>query len=155
LKVEVEISEVDIAKIKLGLEAEIKLDAFSDTVYKGKVISVANLAQFKERDSKIKIFPVEVLLDETSGTFLPGMTVSCRIIVNRIEDVLYIPLESMFLFENDRFVYVKSGGSFEQKKIETSEKNNDYIVVQDGLEEGELIAMSNPYPEENIQPNPK
>jgi multidrug efflux pump subunit AcrA (membrane-fusion protein) len=155
LKVEAEISEVDIAKISLGLEAEIKLDAFSDTVYKGKVISVANLAQFKEKDSKIKVFPVEVLIDGTSDVFLPGMTVSCRIIVNRIEDVLYIPLESMFLMENDRFVFVKSGGSFERKQIKTKEKNNDYIVVQDGLEEGELIAMADPFPEESIQTKPK
>lgn len=148
LKVEAEISEVDIAKIKLGLEAEIKLDAFSDTVYYGKVISVANLAQFKDQDSKIKVFPVEVLIDRASSVFLPGMTVSCRIIVDEIEDVMYIPLEALFTEENEYFVYVKSGSSYDKRQVVIKQKNNDYIVVEKGLEEGILIAMTNPFSDE-------
>ena len=149
LKVEAEISEVDISKISLDLNAEIKLDAFSDTVFKGKVISIANLAQFKDRDSKIKIFPAEVLIDGSSEVFLPGMTVSCRIIVDKIEDVLYIPLESLFSGENDQFVYVKSGSTFKQRPVVTGQKNNDYVIVKNGLEQDELIALSDPFTELN------
>lgn len=148
LKVEAEISEVDIAKIKLGLVAEIKLDAFSDTVYTGKVISVANLAQFKDQDSKIKVFPVEVLIDRASSVFLPGMTVSCRIIVDKIEEVMYIPLEALFNEDNEYFVYVKSGSSYDKRQVVINQKNNDYIVVEKGLEEGILIAMTNPFSDE-------
>jgi len=149
LKVEAEISEVDIAKISLGLKAEIKLDAFSDTVYHGEVISIANLAQFKETDSKIKIFPVEVLIDDKSIVFLPGMTVSCRIIIDMIDDVLFIPLETLFTEENKQYVYVLSGNSYDKRIIETKQKNNDYIIVQKGLEKDELIAMSDPFPEDD------
>lgn len=149
LKVEAEISEVDISKISLDLNAEIKLDAFSDTVFKGKVISIANLAQFKERDSKIKIFPVEVLIAGTSEVFLPGMTVSCRIIVDKIEDVLYIPLEGLFKDESNQFVYVKSGSTFKKRPVVTGQKNNDYIIVKNGLEQDELIALSDPFTELN------
>lgn len=148
LKVEAEISEVDIAKLSLGLEAEIKLDAFSDTVFSGQVISIANLAQFKEKDSKIKVFPVEVLIEGRSEVFLPGMTVSCRIIVDKIDNVLYIPLEALFIEDNEHFVYVRSGVSYDKKQILTRQKNNDYIVVQDGLEQDQLIAMSDPFPED-------
>ena len=143
------ISEVDIAKISLGLKAEIKLDAFSDTVYHGEVISIANLAQFKETDSKIKIFPVEVLIDDKSIVFLPGMTVSCRIIIDMIDDVLFIPLETLFTEENKQYVYVLSGNSYDKRIIETKQKNNDYIIVQKGLEKDELIAMSDPFPEDD------
>ena len=148
LKVEAEISEVDIAKISLGLETEIKLDAFSDTVYAGKVISIANLAQFKDEDSKIKVFPVEVLIDGNSAVFLPGMTVSCRIIVDKIENVLYIPLEALIIEENKHYVYVRSGSSYIRKQIVTKQKNNDYIIVEEGLRKDELIAMSDPFPDE-------
>ena len=84
LKVEAEISEVDISKVQLDQKVEIKLDAFSDTAYSGTVMSIANLARFKTQDSKIKIFPVEVLIDGTSEKFLPGMTVSCIISIEKI-----------------------------------------------------------------------
>jgi HlyD family secretion protein len=145
LKVEAEISEVDISKVRLDQEVEIKLDAFSDTVFKGRIISIANLAKFKEEDSKIKIFPVEILLENTSDQFLPGMTVSCRIVIDRLENVLYIPLESLFSEGKNYFVYVKSGSSYDKKEVSVGEKNNDYIVIKDGIGEGELVALSDPY----------
>jgi multidrug efflux pump subunit AcrA (membrane-fusion protein) len=136
---------VDISKVKLDQEVEIKLDAFSDTVFEGRIISIANLAKFKEEDSKIKIFPVEILLENTSDQFLPGMTVSCRIIIDRLENVLYIPLESLFTEGKNYYVYVKSGSSYDKKKVSVGEKNNDYIVIKDGIAEGELVALSDPY----------
>lgn len=146
MKVLAEISEVDISKVRLDLEAEIRLDAFSDTTFTGKVISIANLAQFKDRDSKIKVFPVEVLIDGSSDKFLPGMTVSCRIIIDQIEDALFIPLEGLFNREMEYFVYVKSGGSFERREVITGQKNNDHIIIHEGLKPDELIALSNPFP---------
>jgi multidrug efflux pump subunit AcrA (membrane-fusion protein) len=150
LKAETEINEVDISKIKKGLEVEIKLDAFSDTVYAGKVVEIAALAKFKdeEEESKVKVFPVTVLIDGTSKTMMPGMTVSCTIIVDKIENVLFIPLEAVIKEEQTNYVFKKSGGGFSKDEITVGLANNDYIIIEDGLEEGDQIALSNPYEEE-------
>lgn len=145
LKVEAEISEVDVSKVTLGQRVEIKLDAFSDTSFTGRVISIANLARFKGEDSKIKVFPVEILLEGTSEMFLPGMTVSCRIIVDQVDDVLYIPLEALFVEGRDNYVYVRSGGAYEKKKVVTGQKNNDFIVVREGIDKEDRLAMADPY----------
>ncbi len=147
LKVKAEISEVDISKVHLDQEVEIKLDAFSDTLYKGKVIAVANLAQFKGSDSKIKVFPVEILIDGTSEVFLPGMTVSCRIIVDKINDVNYIPLEALFVEGSNQFVYVKAGKSYRRQEVVAGRRNNDFIIIKEGTTQNELIALSDPFPE--------
>jgi HlyD family secretion protein len=147
LKVHAEISEVDIAKIQLGQVVEIKLDAFSDTVYSGKVISIANLAQFKEGDSKIKIFPVEILIDGTSEKFLPGMTVSCRIIVDKIDSVLYVPLEALFAEAEKNYVYTRSGNVYRKKEVVIGQRNNDFIIIQEGIEPGAVLALSDPFSE--------
>lgn len=77
------------------MNVEIKPDAFSDSTYAGNVSKIANLAVNKERSSKNKVFPVEILLSETNKTRLPGLTVSCRIIIDKIDDVLYIPLDAV------------------------------------------------------------
>jgi HlyD family secretion protein len=148
LKVHAEISEVDISKIKLEQTVEIKLDAFSDTIYSGKVISIANLAQFKGGDTKIKIFPVEILINGSSEKFLPGMTVSCRIIVDKIDSVLYIPQEALFADGEKKYVYIKSGNSYRKKEVVIGQRNNDFVIIQEGLDPDEVLALSNPYPEE-------
>jgi multidrug efflux pump subunit AcrA (membrane-fusion protein) len=85
---EVNISEVDVAKITTGLTVEIKPDAYSDTVFSGKVIAIANLAQNKDAKSKIKIFPVKIGISNKSVSLLPGLTVSCKIKIKEMNGVL-------------------------------------------------------------------
>ena len=148
LKATVKINEVDVAKISKGLKVEIKPDAFSDSVFSGTVNSIANLAVNKDESSKIKVFPVEILLNESDKNLLPGLTVSCRIIMDKVEDVLYIPLDALFTEGDNSFVYKKKGAGYEKTEIETGINNTDYIVVVNGLKDGEEIALVNPFAKE-------
>ena len=76
VKAKVNINEVDISKVVNGLKVQIRPDAFSDSIFTGYVSSVANLAQNKNNNSNIKIFPVEIVVNEYNKNLLPGLTVS-------------------------------------------------------------------------------
>jgi HlyD family secretion protein len=145
MRAQVNINEVDISKVLPGQRVEIRPDAYSDSIYTGKVESVANLAQNKDYRSKIKIFPVQIRIEGQSRTLLPGLTVSCRIIVSEIPEVLYIPLESLFKDQGLDYVYLKSGSGFKRHDIKTGAVNTDYAVVTEGLTEDDIIALSNPF----------
>jgi HlyD family secretion protein len=145
MRAEVKINEVDISKVNPDQRVEIRPDAYSDSVYTGIVESVANLAQNKDYNSKIKIFPVQIRISGHSKTLLPGLTVSCRIIVSEIPDVIYIPLESLFNEQGTDYVYIKSGSGFKRRDIKTGAVNTDFAIVKEGLEENDLIALSNPF----------
>ena len=155
LKATVQINEVDISKISKGLEVQIKPDAFSDSTFTGKVNSVANLAITKERSTKIKVFPVEILVNEADKNLLPGLTVSCRIIMDKLEDVLYIPLDALRMEGERYFVYRRSGNGFEKIEIETGISNTDYVVVLDGLKAGDAIALIDPFTVEEKKGTPE
>ncbi|MCE5205442.1 MAG: HlyD family efflux transporter periplasmic adaptor subunit [Porphyromonadaceae bacterium] len=148
LKATVKINEVDIAKISKGLKVEIKPDAFSDSIFTGTVNSIANLAVNKDMSSKIKVFPVEILLNKSDKNLLPGLTVSCRIIMDKVENVLFIPLDALFTEGDKNFVYKKKGTGYEKTEIETGTSNTDFIVVVSGLKEGEEISLVNPFAKE-------
>ena len=145
LKATVKINEVDISKISRGLEVEIRPDAFSETVIPGKVVSVANLAVDKDNNNKAKVFPVEVLIEGTHKNLAPGMTVSCRILIDKIDDVLYIPIEALHVEGAEEFVYKKRGGDFERVDVVTGQSNNDYVIITEGLSEKDEIALIDPY----------
>ena len=145
MRAEVKINEVDVSKILPGQKVIIRPDAYSDSSYSGKIESVANLAQNKDYKSKIKIFPVKIRIAEQSKKLLPGLTVSCKIIVSEIPDILYIPLESLFKEAGTEFVYLKSGSGFKRKEIKTGAINTDFAVVTEGLNEKDVIALSNPF----------
>ncbi len=142
---EVKINEVDITKISPDLKVEIKPDAFSDTTYSGKVQSIANLAQNKDSKSKIKIFPVQIVIDSETKNLLPGLTVSCKIKINEIKDTLYIPLEAIFKDQGNEFVYVKNPSGFERRDIKIGSTNSDFAIVTGGLKENEELALTDPF----------
>lgn len=145
LKATVKINEVDIGKISKGLEVEIRPDAFSETVIPGKVTSVANLAVDKDNNNKAKVFPVEVTIEETHKNLAPGMTVSCRILMDKIDDVLYIPIEALHTEGLAEYVYKKRGGNYERVDVVTGQKNNDYVIITEGLSERDEIALIDPF----------
>lgn len=142
---EVKINEVDITKVVPGLKVEIKPDAYSDTIFSGKVFTVANLAQNKDSKTKIKIFPVQIKIEGTSRNLLPGLTVSCKIVIREMTDVLYVPVESIFKDHGIEFVYIKSGSGFKRKDIVVGSVNTDYVVIKEGLEENEELALTDPF----------
>jgi len=126
---------------------EVKPDAFSDSKFSGTVMEVANLAVNKTGSTKIKVFPVEIYLNETHKDLLPGLTVSCRIIVDKLEDVLYVPIDAIQSEAGRNYVYKKSGNSYVKVEVETGRSNSDYTVIASGLNEGDEIALVNPFPD--------
>ncbi len=145
LKATININEVDISKIKKGLEVEIRPDAFSESVFKGHVTTVANLAVDKSRDNKSKVFPVEVILDETDKRLSPGNTVSCRILIDKLDDVLFIPVDALMTEGGTNFVYKKRASGYEKVNVEIGQHNNDYVVITKGLSEKDEVALIDPF----------
>jgi len=145
LKATVQINEVDIAKIVKGLKVQIKPDAFSDSIYSGVVLSVANLAINKDGSSKIKVFPVDIQIKEKGKKLLPGLTVSCRILVKKIPNVIYIPVEALQTDGIDEYVFIKKGSGFKKVIVQTGSSNTDFMIITKGLEKDDVVAMTDPF----------
>lgn len=155
LRATVKINEVDISKISKGLKVEIKPDAFSDSVFSGQVTSVANLAINKDEKSKIKVFPVEIQINETNEKLLPGLTVSCRVIIGRIENALSVQLDAVHSEGSDYYVYKKTSKGFEKTKVETGASNSDFVIITKGLEADDKVALIDPFKNADPKKDPK
>ena len=88
------------------------------------------------------------MINETNKNLLPGLTVSCRILVDQIENTLYVPIDAIFSQNGEHIIYKKSGKNFTAVKVELGASNSDYTIITKGLKEGDEIALINPYPEE-------
>jgi len=141
----VKINEVDVARVFLGQRVEIRPDAYSDSIYTGTVESVAYLAQLKDARSKIMVFPTQIRIDGQNSKLLPGLTVSCRIIVNELSDVLYVPVEALFRDELSEYVWLKDRSGFRRADVKTGAVNTNYCVITGGLSANDIIALSDPF----------
>ena len=101
--VEAGINEVDIGKIHIGQKCRITLDAFPRVVFNGTISRIAPAARL---DNQIKVFDVEIALDELGRELRTGMTANIEIRGEIREQVLAIPVESVFVRGEEEMVYI-------------------------------------------------
>ena len=92
LIIRVNLNEVDIAKVHVGQPVRITLDAYPQKVFTGKVTFVAPSAELVE---KIKVFKVEISLDELSEAYRTGMSANVEILGEKRDKAISIPLEAL------------------------------------------------------------
>lgn len=136
------VNEVDISKVQVGQSVEVKVDAFPDRKYTGAVLKVANIGE-QLRGYDAKVFEVVVQVNEVDSIMRPAMTTSNEIVTDVLDDVLQIPLEALFS-DSLSFVYKQIGSKIVKQEVITGISNDDMIVVEFGLEEGESVYLSEP-----------
>lgn len=144
MKAKVQANEIEIAKVWVEQHASVTLDAYPDTAFKGRVIDVARLARIKSKEAKVKVFDVVVKLDGHDGKLMPGMTVSCQLLVEKTPDALFVPLPAVSEKNGKAFVYRRTGGNFVAHPVRLGAENSTYVVVESGLSEGDEIALGEP-----------
>ena len=150
MMVDTEISEVDLSKLHLGLPVEIRLDAYPDAVFNGELVYIADLA--KRKISRItgkatgaKVFDVTVKVIGEDKRLKPGLTATLDLIVNQYENELFLPLEAVFVDEQDQtVVYVKNKNDISSRVVHILESNDRVAVVKDGLQDGDEVLLNRP-----------
>lgn len=137
------INEVDISKIQVAQKVSMGLDAFPDVKLDGIVKSVANIGETRP-GATAKMFEVMIKLNKVDSILKPGMTTSNHILVNEIPNKLIIPLEAVFASGNTSYVYVKKGNSISKQQVKLGKSNDEEVIVENGVTDGETVYMSVP-----------
>jgi len=147
---EVGITEKDIAKVKKGLKAQIKTDAYPQEKFSGVVKNILPSIKGISRTLTLKIE-----IDNKKGLLLPGMFIRGDIILADLKDVYVVPKEAL-LKTGSQYIMVfikpqekitqekleKEGvkGIIEIRGVEVKYVGEKYVQVS-GVKEGELIVF--------------
>jgi multidrug efflux pump subunit AcrA (membrane-fusion protein) len=143
------INEIDIAKIKVGQKVTLSIDAFPDKELKGEVISVANIGQPMPK-SDSKVFLVNIRVFGSDPDLKPAMTTGNLIQTGVYNDKLYVPSEAVFETDSTRFVYLNKKKIVKQL-VDTGEENEDYMIINKGIKEGDVLLLSEPEKTDEIE----
>ncbi len=154
MEADLEVNEVDISKVQTGQSVEVRLDAFPDRTFTGTVTNVASIGNPKESNPSVKVFEVLVNLNQADSILKPGMTVSARIQVSTIPNVISVPIEAVFDDHGKPVVYVEHGSSFEKQPVTLGEKNDNFIIITKGVNAGDKVSLTDPNaaPDDNSRP---
>ena len=138
------VNEVDAGKITIGDKTILNLDAFERTSYTGAVTKVSRLADKRSSSSQIKDFEVVIQIANPDSMLKPGMTAQARIIINRITDVMYVPIGAVFEQQDGKSVVFKRRNSQKPVPVILGKRNDRFIIIAEGVRPGEELALAPP-----------
>ncbi len=142
MSVKVRIHETYIQKVKKGQTARITADAFPDRVLLGEITKVGVLPDSQNRwmNPENKVYLCTVTINDVTDWLKPGMSTKVEVLVNKLADVVYVPIQAVTPIEGKHYCFVGS----DRREVETGEFNDEFIEIKKGLEAGERVALRLP-----------
>ena len=146
MSVNVKIHESYIKKIKKGQKARITVDAFADTVLDGDVTKLGLLPDSQNRwmNPDLKVYNTTITINGTYDWVKPGMSAKVEILVNRLNDVVYIPVQAVLSDDGKQFCYVAGSFRPQRLEVEIGDFNDEFIQIKQGLKEGDRVLLRPP-----------
>jgi|FLOH01.1.fsa_nt_gi multidrug resistance efflux pump len=146
MAVKVNIHESAVQRVAVGQSVRVLIDAFPDQELTGVVSKVAVVADSANAfmNPDLKVYPTTITIDGEHDWLRPGMSSEIEILVDRLVDVIYVPVQAVTYFDDKRVVYVANGGRPGRREIEVGSFSESFIEVVSGLEEGEEVLLLPP-----------
>lgn len=142
------VNEIDSLEIKKEQEVIIRLDAFPNREFAGKV---KEIGYYTENVNGVVTLPVVIQVNKAEPEFRPGFSALLEIIVDKVAGKLLVPITAVFNQNEQAMVAKIIEGKAKLIPVKTGVSDGVYTVIEDGLIEGDQI-MINTYQFAGIKP---
>lgn len=149
--VKVQVSEVDLNKIKKGQEVKVRVDALPGRMFTGEVASISAVPDADSRwmNPNLKLYDVVVHLDPNEAELRSGMSCKAEIVVEEYKNVVYVPLQSVVQRDLQDSVYlVEDDGTVSPSPVKIGLDNSRFVHIQEGLQQGQKVLLAPPFQSE-------
>ena len=143
LQTVIQVDELDIMKVKKDQAVSIKVNAYPDQVFTGKVTSIADEGS---SSNGVSTFDVTIHFDHSTNLKV-GMSTEASILTANKDNVLVVPIDAVHSVNNEKYVTVVSGETntqnptTEQRAVKTGLANEDNVEIIEGLTEGDIVRL--------------
>ena len=155
MRVRLNLNELDVAKVRVGMPVEVRVDALPNRLFRGVVKRIAPAALQPASGSNplgnaagVVKFAVEVYLRQTDQALRPGMTARCRILIATRANALILPLEALGR-EGEQYYVLKLNpnardpqGKPKREKVyvQVGLRSASHAEILNGVREGDQVA---------------
>ena len=132
------VSETDVAAMKVGTPVKVSIESLANT-YDGTITFVSPAI-----DPTAKTYSVRITLTNPDLSIRGGMYATSSVDVLQRPNTLFVPKDALLEQNGKSQVYViKPDNTIEIRTVKPGLRNDDYVEIIDGLQEGETIATTN------------
>ena len=135
IDVTVNISEVQIASIRLGAPVEIQVDAYPGRIFHGSVSRIAGGA-----DAATRTVQVEIDIANPGRLLRPGMYATASLSAGADENVLVVPLSALVTIGDQHFVWLVTDNVTHKRVVTVGRATGDVVEIMSGIGDGDQIV---------------
>lgn len=146
MTIKVNVNEASISKVKPGQKVRIIAEPFPEQTMWGTVKKVSDTPDPQNRwlAPDTQTYTTEIAIINPMSNLKPGMSAKAEIIVDRLDNVLAVPIQAASILKGVRVCYVMQNGSIQARPVEIGQADNSFIEITSGLEEGEQVLLTRP-----------
>lgn len=138
LLTKISVDETDLANLKVGQKADIKVNAFPDVKFAGVIKDISQQGTYSNGVSN---FDVTIAFDDIHDTKV-GMSTEATIVTASKENVLAVPVEAVKEIKGEKYVLVfKDNTTPTLQKVELGISNGRMVEITKGLVAGQEIEL--------------
>lgn len=138
VKMNINLSEALFQQVKVGMPVSIKVDAYGDEEFKGKVSLI-----YPTIDPATHTFPVEVQLANNDSRVRPGMYARVTVNFGTSRHVV-VPDKAIFRQQGsgNRYVYIYKNGKVKFSQVQIGRHIGEGYELLSGAEDGDYLAIT-------------
>ncbi|HWP82615.1 MAG TPA: efflux RND transporter periplasmic adaptor subunit [Bacteroidota bacterium] len=137
LVIEVNVSELEIPKIKLGDPVQVQVDAYPQSEFRGKVRRI-----FPVSDPLSRLVKVEVQLTDKDPRLLPGMFARAVLTTSRKDDAVVLSNDAIIASQDGRtFAFVVEDTVVRRRELKLGIRDGRQSEVLEGVRLGEAVVV--------------
>ncbi len=136
--VKAKINEVNIPRVAVNQDVDIRLDALPGQSFQGTVIGIATQGVKTEN---IVSYEVTIAIDTQNKVLKPMLTANVDIVTKQLENVLTIPLETLRVENGDDVVEVLIDDVPKIRRVRVAFRTDTQAVITQGIQEHDKVII--------------
>ncbi len=137
--ISVNLTQIDVPKIKVGQKATITLDAYAEKTFTGKIVSIDTVGSVS---SGVTSYPAVIALDERNSDVLPNMSSQATILIDSKTDALMVPTTAIQTSNGEKSVRIMKNGTPTSVTVTTGLSSDSETEIVSGVSEGDTVVTA-------------
>ncbi len=143
MQVKATINESRISLVRPGMPVAIEFDAIRGQTVNGRVTKVNQYAEPTSwRSGNIKEYAAYIEIFDPPADVRSGMNAEVRIFVEKLDNVLQIPVQALYETKGHFFCLLKDGEEWETREVQVGSSNDSFMMIKSGLDEGQTVVLN-------------
>ncbi|HEV2348416.1 MAG TPA: HlyD family efflux transporter periplasmic adaptor subunit [Terriglobia bacterium] len=143
MEVRARANQADVPFLRLGQSVEVRLDAYPDMVFKGRLEQIAAIGVTSGMSDKVHTFSVLFSIQGADPKLMPDLSAAVDVELERVTNALVVPRDALISDKGQAYLRVKSGLSVEKRQVKVGAMSDVEAVIESGVEEGTVVLRGN------------